>query len=640
MPRFHPCRALPSLLFAILLGASGSAVAAAEGRKADEGNHVVWSYDIHGDQTFDLTETLDVQPVPAGGLAGKSQYEFSFQPENQKLEVAEAWVVTAGGQKLTVPASDIFIRPSQQARDMPGFTSEQTMSVIFPQVSPGAKVHLVWHFQQAKPGLFGINMVLGALTLGALHAMDVHITVPQSVPLRYYADPGVKVEDTQSGDLRHIDAAFRDIPALRVPYGSINTLEYRPKFMATTLTSLTEYGARIVGLRPPPPSKETTAALEGLVTRIAGGKKGLEAAAAIHGWIQQNIAYKAIFLNANDGWVEHSVDKILANGFGDCKDQAALMQALLAVKGIRSEPVVVNWGDKYTPYPLPLPIQFNHVILYLPDYDVFDNPDDQQAAFGALNESILGKQGVVLSSPSRVITLPQAKPDDFTIQDKARLNIDANGNLAGAAVLTISQPMAPSYRGIFIKGEPQTYLENILTANGQLGEGRFIREEPKDWHDPLTLTASWVTHDYVDLTEPDIFLPLTGGFDPNYLTRFAFLVRPDVTTAPIMVNAVHLSWHFDIPLPPGTSVKRLPQPVHVATPAGHFDMEVKEDQGLITVTRDFVSNRVFYGPRDYPEIQPVLTAAVKAGRAFAVLQHAAAKNFVESTASNALATGK
>ena len=39
---------------------------------------------------------------------------------------------------------------------------------------------------------------------------------------------------------------------------------------------------------------------------------------------------------------------IVKNKFGDCKDHAILMAALLAAKGIASEQVLINLGDVYT----------------------------------------------------------------------------------------------------------------------------------------------------------------------------------------------------------------------------------------------------------------------------------------------------
>src|SRR5207237_6980278 len=48
------------------------------------------------------------------------------------------------------------------------------------------------------------------------------------------------------------------------------------------------------------------------------------------------------------GWTPHEPSEIIKLRYGDCKDHATLMGALLAAKGIASEAVVVNAGNVYT----------------------------------------------------------------------------------------------------------------------------------------------------------------------------------------------------------------------------------------------------------------------------------------------------
>jgi transglutaminase-like putative cysteine protease len=50
----------------------------------------------------------------------------------------------------------------------------------------------------------------------------------------------------------------------------------------------------------------------------------------------------------NGGYVPHDAATILENGYGDCKDHVALLGALLKAKGIASEPVLINSGNRYT----------------------------------------------------------------------------------------------------------------------------------------------------------------------------------------------------------------------------------------------------------------------------------------------------
>jgi transglutaminase-like putative cysteine protease len=46
--------------------------------------------------------------------------------------------------------------------------------------------------------------------------------------------------------------------------------------------------------------------------------------------------------------VPNDAASVLHNKFGDCKDKATLMWALLAAKGISSEQALINLGNAYT----------------------------------------------------------------------------------------------------------------------------------------------------------------------------------------------------------------------------------------------------------------------------------------------------
>lgn len=59
-----------------------------------------------------------------------------------------------------------------------------------------------------------------------------------------------------------------------------------------------------------------------------------------------NIRYVGIWLG-NGGIVPHPAEDILQNRYGDCKDKATLLQALLAAKGIYSQQVLINLGDSF-----------------------------------------------------------------------------------------------------------------------------------------------------------------------------------------------------------------------------------------------------------------------------------------------------
>ncbi|MCP5110085.1 MAG: transglutaminase domain-containing protein, partial [bacterium] len=80
----------------------------------------------------------------------------------------------------------------------------------------------------------------------------------------------------------------------------------------------------------------------------------------------QNIRYVSIQMGIErgGGYTPHSASEVLRHSYGDCKDKATLMRALLAGVGVESFPVAIFSGDsRYVRPEWPSPHQFNHQIV-------------------------------------------------------------------------------------------------------------------------------------------------------------------------------------------------------------------------------------------------------------------------------------
>ena len=93
--------------------------------------------------------------------------------------------------------------------------------------------------------------------------------------------------------------------------------------------------------------------------------------AAIYNWVTTNIRYVGLEFGIH-GYKPYSTPRVLARGFGDCKDTASLLVAMLREAGIKAHLALVRTrsaGELKVKYPsLAL---FNHAIAYLPDEDLW-----------------------------------------------------------------------------------------------------------------------------------------------------------------------------------------------------------------------------------------------------------------------------
>jgi transglutaminase-like putative cysteine protease len=146
------------------------------------------------------------------------------------------------------------------------------------------------------------------------------------------------------------------------------------------------------------PKAAVTSEIVSLANEITKGIEDKKAQAiAIDAWMKKNIRYVAVYLSLGRV-IPNDASAVLRNKFGDCKDKATLMSALLAAKGIASEEVLINLGNAYTLPEPPTMAVLNHVILYLPGLDLDADPTVTQSAFGVLAPEAYDKPVVRVSA--------------------------------------------------------------------------------------------------------------------------------------------------------------------------------------------------------------------------------------------------
>jgi hypothetical protein len=94
----------------------------------------------------------------------------------------------------------------------------------------------------------------------------------------------------------------------------------------------------------------------------AGSKDTLSKLRALTGFMQKEIRYVAIEIGIG-GYQPHPADSVYANRYGDCKDKATLLAAMLHEIGIESFYVLVNTRRGVIAPDYPPGLNFDHVIL-------------------------------------------------------------------------------------------------------------------------------------------------------------------------------------------------------------------------------------------------------------------------------------
>jgi hypothetical protein len=187
------------------------------------------------------------------------------------------------------------------------------------------------------------------------------------------------------------------------------------------------------------------------VSVLTTGKAAeLQKMQAIGAFVQHDIRYVAIELGIGS-WQPHAAPDVFSHRYGDCKDKATLMRAMLREIGVDSYQVMINTQRGAVTPDTPAHNGFNHVVLAikLPD-DVKDpsliavlqhpklgrvlffDPTNEFTPLGQIGGYLQANYGLLVTPEGGdLVRLPQQPSTMNSIQRVGKLTLDAKGLLKG-----------------------------------------------------------------------------------------------------------------------------------------------------------------------------------------------------------------
>ena len=191
----------------------------------------------------------------------------------------------------------------------------------------------------------------------------------------------------------------------------------------------------------------------------------LEKMQALAAFVQSDIRYVAIELGIG-GFQPHAASDVLTQRFGDCKDKATLLNAMLHEVGIDSYYVLVNSRRGSITESTPANNAFNHVILAIrlptdlkepsllatathPRLGrlLYFDPTDEYTPLGGLSGFLQAGYGL-LATPDggELLQLPMLPVDANSVNRTAHLTLDESGTLHGDVKETMQGDSAAAER--------------------------------------------------------------------------------------------------------------------------------------------------------------------------------------------------
>jgi len=422
--------------------------------------------------TWEMDET-HTRPLNLVGLQALTQTTLSYTEGYQRLQIL-AYTLKKDGRRIDIPDSDILKGTGETSA--PGFSDVRTMTVVFPNLEVGDEAVLITRIEQVKPwfpGVFASTIVYPRDTV--VREATLALTTRGDDSKFHITASGVNGEQPLSagGKTRHVWHYHNDTVQTPEP-GATDDIQDQPRVEVTTLSDYKSVAGYFAGLFAD--KAEVTPDISSLAGKLTAGISDRRAQArALYDWVSTNIRYVDIVLGAG-GFIPHAAADVLKNGYGDCKDHVMLLKALLAAKGIKSASVLIRAGASQFRLPdAPSPFLFDHLINYIPEFDLFVDSTARYAAFDALPATDAGKPVVVVEEGRTAVTPPDTAAST-SISVESRITVNADGSADGNADVETVGSNAILYRAIMAAIQPDRendFFRALLGADstGKLGRG-------------------------------------------------------------------------------------------------------------------------------------------------------------------------
>jgi hypothetical protein len=360
---------------------------------------------------------------------------------------------------------------------------------------------------------------------------------------------------------------------------------------------------------------------------VAGKTTEAEKVDAIYRWVIQNTHYVALEFGIH-GYRPYPVTQVFHRRFGDCKDKASLLIAMLHQAGIPADFVLVRIRDLGLIDPaIPSVADFDHAIVYVPSLDRYldgtaeyngadELPAGDQRAFvlrmPVLNAPALegaakvvktsvavGAGGVTTLAP--VVTPEQPATDNFMTR-VLNGQLDASGNLHFSMTWTIKGQHAPVFRQALQlpdrqAGAVQAMLHDRLPGINVTGAQVTNLD---DWDEPIQVKLEGVIPRFATVNGTTMYIP-RQIVPQQWLPQMASLAQRsgEVLIGPpqIVTEAMHLA------LPVGYTMGALPPPVQVDEPFASFQAAARMNGGTLTLTSQVTTKQSLIAPAAYGQFR-------------------------------------
>ncbi|MBC3863726.1 DUF3857 and transglutaminase domain-containing protein [Undibacterium jejuense] len=568
---------------------------------------------INADSTSVVDEEYIWRGVDQQGANGLGQQYLSFDQDKQELEIIEAETIRANGEKIKVPASDIKLQDGMLGGI--SYPHRKLYQITFSKLSPGDAIHLHYRQKQTKLDLPGGDShstyynrdVIRDDTSYSLH-------YPETMSLHIASNELDKTEDKISNGTHTIKWTHHSTDTRTNDPNMVNAWRQTPYVMVSSFKDLKAIAdAYQIGATE---KARITPEVQALAASLVQGRStDADKAKVIYDWVRKNIRYVASYIG-DGGFVPNDTKTILEKRYGDCKDHATILEALLEASGIPTSQVLINAStDSYTMLPIPV-FNYNHAINYLPSLNLFLDSTSDQTPYGLLPEMDTSHTVLVTKNFKEVSQTPPISTGGFKMLRQTKIDLAVDGSatrttditgygLAAVSVKTLLDGIGP--------GKESDWARKTLANSGMHGSSEF-KALPSN--DPLKLSYRYTEKVSNFISQPEastinFYVALQGPIAAgSILRRFTEKDRK----SDFKCDAFAIEDQVEINLAPELKVLFVPKDVHIKEGDIFFDAVYQRHGNTYSVNRTWgsTSTKAWCAPKEYDAMKKAMNNIDKA----------------------------
>jgi len=466
---------------------------------------------FENDGTGRRERTTTVKVLDESGVRAFGELRLPYQSESETLTITKVDVHKPDGSTTSTPATaiqDVDVRPPTPAAT---YLDIRQKIITVSALRPGDRIEVTAVWSVTKP--------LASDHFWFEHVFDVsepvqdeqlEIDVPAQRAVAMKLRDGAPAEDhggagAVSGDRRvyrwktaHPEppAEGENKPATReAPPADVRLSSFR---------NWNEF-ATWYGTLAALPSDDTVKAKAASLT--AGARDEAAKIAAIYQFVSTEIRYVSLSFGVGR-FAPHAPADVLAHQYGDCKDKAILLKALLEAAGVHAVPVLLN-SRRSIADDFASPAEFDHVIAMVPAAPpraaaLWLDSTLEVAPPGMLIASERNRKTLTVEGPGRAAVV--STPADPPFPAVENVSIDGTVNSIGVLVATgtmtlrgDSEVLTRAVVRSVGRDNLKAFVKDLVSENGIDGEfSEVTTTDPVSTAEPFRITFKVRKPGYLD----------------------------------------------------------------------------------------------------------------------------------------------